>query len=81
MQVKIIADIVSAALDVGKRIDETCFAITDRANAIQKAVTLAKEGDVVLITGKGSEQAMVFENGRMEPWDDREEVRKAIAMR
>ena len=78
---KIIADIVSAALGVGKRIDETCFAITDRANAIQKAVTLAKEGDVVLITGKGSEQAMVFENGRMEPWDDREEVRKAITMR
>jgi UDP-N-acetylmuramyl tripeptide synthase len=38
----------------------------------------AKSGDIVLITGKGSEQAMVLSGGRKIPWDDREVVRRVL---
>ena len=78
---KIIADIVGAVCDTGKVLGKSCFAITDRSEAIKKAVSLAEKGDVLLFTGKGSEQAMVFENGRMEPWDDRQQVREALKLR
>ena len=53
------------------------FKIIDRGDAIQKAISMAQKGDLVLVTGKGSEQAMVV-NDKLVPWDDREEVRKAI---
>lgn len=51
------------------------FKILDRKEAIQKALSLAQEGDVVLVTGKGSEQAMVIKGGKKIPWDDREVIR------
>ena len=50
----------------------------DRREAICKAVNLAEEGDLVLVTGKGCEQAMVVAGGRKIPWDDRVELRRAI---
>ncbi len=53
--------------------------ILDRKEAIEKAVSLAKDGDIVLITGKGSEQAIVVKNGKQIPWDDRQEARNALA--
>ncbi len=49
----------------------------DRQKAIELAVRSAQQGDVVLITGKGSEQAMVV-RGRKLPWDDREVARSAL---
>ena len=53
---------------------------TDRAKAIQKAVNLAKKGDIVGIFGKGHEQSMCF--GKTEtPWSDQEQVKKALAKR
>ena len=45
--------------------------ILDRKEAIEKAIKLAKQGDIVIITGKGSEPWMCLENGRKIPWDDR----------
>jgi len=44
--------------------------ILDRKEAIQGAVKSAKPGDVVIITGKGSEPWMCVENGKKIPWDD-----------
>jgi UDP-N-acetylmuramyl tripeptide synthase len=41
-------------------------------------MTLAREGDVVLITGKGSEQAIAVKNGALIPWDDRKTVREIL---
>lgn len=52
--------------------------ILDREQAIKKAVRLAKPGDVVIITGKGSEPWMCVKNGRKIPWDDREIAKKAL---
>ncbi len=46
--------------------------IIDRKEAIRKAFSLAQEGDVVVITGKGCEPWMCFKNGQKIPWDDRQ---------
>lgn len=45
--------------------------ILDRRLAIEAALRSAQPGDLVLITGKGSEQSMAVKNGKMIPWDDR----------
>ena len=52
--------------------------ILDRKEAIETAIKLAKLGDVVIITGKGSEPWMCLENGRKIPWDDRKIAKKAL---
>ena len=54
------------------------FKILDRREAISKAFSLAQKDDVVLITGKGSEQAIVVKNGKKIPWDDRRVVREEL---
>lgn len=43
----------------------------DRRKAIETAIREARAGDLVLITGKGSEQTMVLRGGKTIPWDDR----------
>ena len=54
------------------------YKILDRRAAIKKALELADKRDLVLITGKGAEQAMCVENGKMIPWDDRTVVREEL---
>jgi UDP-N-acetylmuramoyl-L-alanyl-D-glutamate--2,6-diaminopimelate ligase len=49
--------------------------ILDRREAIREALKLAKEGDVVVITGKGCEPSIVIK-GKKIPWDDRKVVRE-----
>jgi UDP-N-acetylmuramoyl-L-alanyl-D-glutamate--2,6-diaminopimelate ligase len=49
----------------------------DRAAAIAHGVELAREGDVVLIAGKGAEQGQEFAD-RTLPFDDREAAREAL---
>jgi UDP-N-acetylmuramoyl-L-alanyl-D-glutamate--2,6-diaminopimelate ligase len=49
----------------------------DRATAIERAIELADEGDVVLIAGKGAEQGQEFAD-RIVPFDDREAARRAL---
>ena len=43
--------------------------------AIKKALDLAEENDIVIITGKGSEQAIMSKNGEKITWDDRTVIR------
>jgi UDP-N-acetylmuramoyl-L-alanyl-D-glutamate--2,6-diaminopimelate ligase len=74
----IIDQVALGAENKGKKINKNLFKILDRKEAIRKACLLAEEGDIVLITGKGSEQAICVANGKMIPWDDREEVRKIL---
>ena len=52
--------------------------IVDRRAAIARAVETAAAGDVVVIAGKGHEQGQEFADGRKEPFDDRDEARKAL---
>ncbi len=53
--------------------------VPDRAEAIKRALGLAEKGDVVVITGKGSEPWMCVKDGKKIPWDDREIVREVIS--
>jgi len=76
---EIINDVAQGALDAGKVLDENLFKILDRKKAIEKAIGLAKENDLVLITGKGAEQAMVVKNMKKIPWDDRDVAREILS--
>jgi len=49
----------------------------DRTTAIERAISLAGEGDVVLIAGKGHEQGQEFAD-RTIPFDDRDVARDAL---
>jgi UDP-N-acetylmuramoyl-L-alanyl-D-glutamate--2,6-diaminopimelate ligase len=51
--------------------------IGDRRAAIARAVELARPGDTVLVAGKGHETGQEAD-GRVSPFDDREELREAI---
>lgn len=76
---KTIIDQVSLGAEkAGKKNNENLFKILDRKEAIQKAIALAEAEDVVLITGKGSEQAICVADGKMVPWDDRNVVREVL---
>lgn len=50
----------------------------DRRKAIAQALSLASPNDVVIITGKGSEDS-IAQAGKKIPWDDREVVREEYA--
>jgi UDP-N-acetylmuramoyl-L-alanyl-D-glutamate--2,6-diaminopimelate ligase len=52
----------------------------DRHRAIERAVALAQDGDVVLILGKGHETGQEIE-GRILPFDDRDVAREILAAR
>ena len=53
------------------------YEILDRREAIKKALEMAKEGDVVIILGKGTEQLMIVGNRKI-PWDDRRVVKECL---
>jgi UDP-N-acetylmuramoyl-L-alanyl-D-glutamate--2,6-diaminopimelate ligase len=55
--------------------------IVDRRAAIERAIGLARTGDVVVLAGKGHETYQEFEGGRKEPFDDREVAREALRAR
>ena len=76
--VEIINTIADSAILHGKKEQINLFRILDRAEAIHYAVRLAQAGDLVLITGKGSEPVMAVAHGKKIPWDDRIAVREAL---
>lgn len=51
--------------------------VVDRKKAIEQALRQATDNDVVLITGKGSEQAIMLKDGKHQ-WDDREIVKTIL---
>ena len=55
--------------------------ILDRREALQKAISLAKPGDVVVVTGKGSEPYMHFEKGKKIPWDEKGVVEEILKIK
>jgi UDP-N-acetylmuramoyl-L-alanyl-D-glutamate--2,6-diaminopimelate ligase len=74
----IIDQVAQGALEKGKILGQNLYKITDRREAIKFALSLAKEGDLVLLTGKGCEQAICVANGRKIPWDERNMAREEI---
>ncbi|MDP2696247.1 MAG: UDP-N-acetylmuramyl-tripeptide synthetase [bacterium] len=52
--------------------------ILDRRAAIAKAISLAKRGDTVIITGKGSEDWLRVAQGNKIPWSERKAVEKVL---
>lgn len=77
----IIKEIKKGVLQGGKGKDfvegENLFLIKDRIRAIYKGLTLAKEGDLVMILGKGAEQTQDLKSGKIK-WDDRKITRKLL---
>ena len=51
--------------------------IVDRKEAIQWILDHAKEGDVVLLAGKGADSTMMLKDGQV-PWDEREIVKELL---
>ncbi len=74
----IIDAVASGAREAGKRDNVDLFLIPDRRDAIAKALYLAQEEDVVLITGKGSEAVIVGKNFAKTPHDDRVVVKDEL---
>ena len=74
---QIIEDIAIVAEKAGKIRGQNLFTIEDRRESINKALSMAKENDVVLITGKGAEQSMII-GGKSISWDDRAVVREEL---
>lgn len=75
---KIIEQVANGAREVGKVDQQNLFLVEDRGQAIRQAINSAKPNDLVLITGKACEQAICVAGGKMIPWDDRLEVKKAL---
>ncbi|HAL24481.1 TPA: UDP-N-acetylmuramyl-tripeptide synthetase [Candidatus Wolfebacteria bacterium] len=50
----------------------------DRREAIKKAFAMAKEGDTVVLTGKGGELVMCMEDGKKIPWDEKKVVEEEL---
>ena len=82
---EIIRQVAAGAREQGKADNQDLFLIEDRKQAIFKAMELAQSGDMVLLTGKGCEQAICVANGKKIPWDERlvakEAIQSAVAKR
>jgi UDP-N-acetylmuramoyl-L-alanyl-D-glutamate--2,6-diaminopimelate ligase len=74
----IINQVASGAKSLGKLEGSNLFRILDRREAIKKALSLAKEGDLLFVTGKGCEQAICLADGKKMPWDDRIVIKEEI---
>ena len=77
----IINQVAEGAIEADKKENENLFKILDRRQAIRKALALAADNDIVLITGKGSEQAICLAGGKKVAWDDRVVVRSELKKR
>lgn len=75
----IIDQVALGAEKAGKKHGHDLHKVLDRREAIKKAFVLAAKDDIVLITGKGSEQAICRANGEKETWDDRAVARGLLS--
>jgi UDP-N-acetylmuramoyl-L-alanyl-D-glutamate--2,6-diaminopimelate ligase len=71
------ADSILVQMTLGLDIQSPSAIIQDRSEAIKAAVNEAKDGDLVLVLGKGHEKGQEI-NGVVHPFDDRVELARAI---
>jgi UDP-N-acetylmuramoyl-L-alanyl-D-glutamate--2,6-diaminopimelate ligase len=62
----------------GQAIGKSYETILDRRAAIHRALEVAQPDDIIIITGKGSEQFLVLPGNKRIEWDDREVVREEL---
>ena len=71
------AEIAAGADAAGAREGEQYVSIVGRREAILRALSMAREGDTVLLAGKGHEQSIVIGREKL-PWDDRQVARDVL---
>ena len=69
--------IADGARAAGARDAESLWVIDDRREAIAHAIGLAREGDVVLLAGKGHERS-IFHGTEQRAWDEAGAARQAL---
>ena len=74
---RILDEIARGAEAAGKRRDNDLLVIADRRAAIEAAFERARPGDIVLLAGKGHEQAIIGPDGPT-PWNERAEAEGAL---
>ncbi|TSA44761.1 UDP-N-acetylmuramyl-tripeptide synthetase [bacterium] len=74
----IIDQVGAGAVASGKILGKDLFTFLDRREAIAFALKEAKPKDLILLTGKGAEQAIMVAHGRKVPWDERVVVREEL---
>lgn len=57
------------------------YKIIDRREAIKKAISLARKGDTVVVTGKGGEVWMCLKDDKKIPWSDRKIAEEYMDMK
>lgn len=72
--------VIAAEILRGMSNAHSCLVIADRATAIELAVQQAKAGDIVLIAGKGHENAQIF-SSHVIPFSDVKQARLALQQR
>ncbi len=71
--------VAQGAREAGKMESNGLHIIEDRRAAIEFALQSAQKNDIIVITGKGCEQAMAGPNFTLTAWDDRQVVRDGLA--
>ena len=79
-ELAILADIADGARSVGWVEGERFWVIPDRRLAIRHAVSLANDGDVLLLAGKGHERSIIF-GQRKTAWNEAEVAAEELARR
>ncbi len=59
--------------------DDNYYRISDRKEAIKKALEMAKPGDVVIITGVGHQKSLNI-GGKEVPWSDQKTVKELLSL-
>lgn len=75
---RIIEMVADGARKTGKVDGKNLFMFSDRKDAFKFAYKQANEGDLIISTGKGSEQCICVANGEKIPWDERNAWREII---
>lgn len=77
---QIIQEVAEGAKVEGKRLNVDLHVVEDRREGIMTAISLAQPGDIVVCSGKGSEQAIVFAHDKKVPWDERQVVKELLGL-
>jgi UDP-N-acetylmuramoyl-L-alanyl-D-glutamate--2,6-diaminopimelate ligase len=71
-------DPISITNDIKEGIESDPTVLIDRREAIKEAIKMARTGDTVLITGKGTDPYIMGPNGSKTPWDDAKVTREEL---